>query len=113
MYIELVHDAKGKILACYCSDVAMKDSGVSFFTLSKMPEGAEQVKISIDTLTAMEIDQNSGSYAVMEGGKPVVKDIDRAGYIRENFVVGGELPIPDHIKLPPGMKMKTLKRSGN
>ncbi len=100
MYIEIIHDAIGQIKHCWCADTLPKDNDSPLFSLSSgIPAGHKQVRINIDTLTAMEINTN----ATRGGG---------ARYIKDNFTIDitKDIPTPPNITLPVGMEMRELRK---
>ena len=111
MHIEVLHDSNtGEILGCYCADTLPKKAGGALFVLDPMPEDSEQARINIDTLTAMQIEVVTGSQAHIINDKPVVVQVDRSIYIRENYKVdvSKELPLPEGVTLPEGLKVRSL-----
>ena len=113
MYIEVTHDADGNIGSCYCVDSLPNQTGEPLFTVKNMPVDKEQVRIIIDTLTAMEIDQNAGQKAVINAaGSPEIITIDRTDYIRQNFKVDmtQEIPKPMDLKISDKLKLRKLIR---
>lgn len=113
MYIELTHDAEGNIGICYCNDSLPRKDGEPLFTVKNMPADKEQVRIVLDTLIAMEIDQNSGNKAIINTeGKPEIIKIDRIQYIRDNFKVdlSEEIQKSKNIILSDKLKLRKLIR---
>ena len=111
MYIEVLHDkGTGVIMSCYCVDTLPKKVGAALFVTDPMPENSEQARINIDTLTAMAIDAATGTKADIIGGKAEVIEVDRAGYIRENYKVdvSREIPLLEGLMLPEGLKVRGL-----
>jgi hypothetical protein len=88
MYIEVLHDNTGRILACYCADTLPAGPG-AILAFTGVPQGLEHARLNIDTLTAMEIESGSGPKAVIDPacGQPVIEETDRTRYIMENFEV--------------------------
>lgn len=113
MYIEVTHDKDGNIGSCYCTDSLPVQDGEPLFSVKGgLPPGKEQVRIVIDTLTAMEIDQNCGEKAIIDKeGNPQIIYIDRTLYIRENYKVELiDIAKPNKIKLSPNLKLRRLIR---
>lgn len=113
MYIEVLHDAEGNIVACYCADTLPVVSDQPLFTITgEQPSGYAQARINIDTMAAMEIDAACGTKAVMRDDKPEVVTVDRSVHIRERYMVdvSSEITPPAGIILPEGMKVRGLKR---
>ena len=115
MYIEVIHDANGKIEHCYCTDTLPVDSGVKLFEVrGNLTPGYEQARINIDTLTAMEIDTASGQKAVIDPvtGQPKIIRVDRCEYIMNTFDIDmtAEITPPAGVQIPEGLKMKSLVR---
>lgn len=131
MYIEVVHDDQGNILSCYCADSLPEKGGAPFFEhifdeldgagnqtgkkTKALPPGLEHVRLNIDTITAMEIEEASGQKAVINPatGLPEIVTIDRTQVIREMFTVdrGRNHAQGKTLRaLPPGMAMRGLTR---
>ncbi|WKZ32919.1 MAG: hypothetical protein QY316_00500 [Thermodesulfobacteriota bacterium] len=115
MYLEVLHDSEGNILGCYCTDSLPVNSGAPLFTIREgVPEGYEQTRINIDTLTAMEIDGASGQKAALnpETGQPEIVNVDRAEYVMGNYKVDTayEFTPPPGVLIPEGMKVRRLVR---
>ncbi|MFQ5466345.1 MAG: hypothetical protein ACE5EI_10490 [Thermodesulfobacteriota bacterium] len=114
MYIETLHDREGEIKACYCADTLPAQEASPLFSMKGAPEGWEQARVNIDTLTAMEIDSACSSTVETDpaSGRPVIVRSDRAGYIMENFKVDttGSLTPCGGVRLPAGMKIRGLTR---
>ncbi|TAN59695.1 hypothetical protein EPN18_09990 [bacterium] len=115
MYIELLYDTLGNITACYCVDTLPYKKDAPLFELKGgMPQGAQQARINLDTLTAMEIDAASGQKAVIDPvtGKPALVTVDRAEYIMKTFKVdvNATVTTPPGVVMPAGMKVKTFAR---
>lgn len=113
MYIELTHDDMGNIGTCYCEDSLPINDGEPLFTVKGMPADKEQVRVVIDTLTAMEIDQNTGEKAIInEQGKPEIIKIKRTTYIKNNFIVdmSAIIPKPDNMLLSDRLTLRRLIR---
>lgn len=89
MYIEVLHDDAGAIMACYCADTLPDGHGASMLTFTGIPQGLAHARLNIDTLTAMEIENGSGPKAVIdaETGHPRIEETDRTRYIMDNFEV--------------------------
>lgn len=114
MYCEIEVDATGKTVGCWLADT-IPDAGADHPLVrhvNGLPVGHEQIRINIDTLLAMEIEEACKLKAVIdeETGKPVMRQMDRAAYVAKNFRVNRtkSIPIPAHIKMPAGMKMREL-----
>lgn len=117
MYIEVIHDAQGNIIQCYQMDVLPASNGTPFFTSANgIPANCEQARINIDTLTSMEIEEESGFKAVINSntGLAEIKRIDRTEYIIQTFkvdVIGpAKVPVKPLKNIPVGMKVKGLVR---
>lgn len=115
MYIEVVHDALGNIMHCYCADTLPAMDGDALFTVQGgLPEGQEQARINIDTLTAMEIDGACGQKAVIDPatGQPKLIYVDRSQYIIQTYRVdlSSEITPPTGVNIPPGMKVHCLAK---
>lgn len=114
MYIEVVHDDQGNILACYCADTLPVKDGSPLVEFSNLPSGTEQSRINIDTITAMEIEEACSERAVINPGTgqpEIVKGPDRSEYVRQRFIVdkGRNLALGKSLRaLPPGMAMRGL-----
>lgn len=130
MYIEIIHDNLGNIIGCYCADTMPVKNGEKFVTWELdetvdgkltsrktrvLPQGVGQVRINIDTLTTMEVEEACERQARTspDTGQPEIVELDRAEYIRENFRVDLDR---DHAQgkalrtMPPGMAMRGLVR---
>lgn len=113
MYIEVEHDKDGNIVGhIRCDDcLPQNHNEPMFWREAGLPPDMEQSRIYLDTLTAMEIEHNSGQKAVInESGQPEIVCIDRTDYIRQNFKVDmtQEIPIPAGMKFPAKLKMRKL-----
>lgn len=88
MYIEIVHNPAGDIMACYCVDtLPVIDSATLFTFTKKLPDEYTQTRVNIDTVFAMEIDINSGPKAILDNiGQPKIVNVSRAEYIMSNFL---------------------------
>jgi|GEM_PF-6760002 hypothetical protein len=88
MYIEVLHDNAGRIMACYCADTLPSGQG-AVLSFTGVPQGFEHARLNIDTLTAMEIENCSGPKAVIDpaNGQPVIEETDRTRYVMDNFEV--------------------------
>lgn len=88
MYIEVLHDNSGRIMACYCADTLPVERG-AILAFIGVPQGLEHARLNIDTLTAMEIENGSGPKAVIDqaNGQPMIAEADRTRYIMDNFEV--------------------------
>lgn len=111
MYIEVLHDPNGAIAACYCADTLPVAGSTPLVSYDSLPQGLEQCRLNIDTLTAMEIEASSGQTAVLDAatGQPRIVNIDRAQYIMENFSVNvsSDFVSPAGAS-PPGMKLRGI-----
>ena len=115
MYIEVLHDALGAILHCYCADTLPSDPAAALFRLDEgLPEGLEHARINLDTVGAMEIEMVCGLQAVIDPStlKPSIVDVDRASYIMRKFIVdvAETVAVPSTVLLPPGLMIRRLKR---
>lgn len=114
MFIEVLHDSNGNIMACYCADTLPIQSSLPLVRYEQIPSGCEQARINIDTVTAMEVEAGSGDKAAIDPStqQPVLVHIDRAEYIMNNFKADLTLDIapPQGISLPFGMKIRGLER---
>lgn len=113
MFIELTHDIDGNIGSCYCSDSLPTKTGEPLICIKSLPAGKEHVRLIIDTLIAMEINQNSGIKAIINAqGNPEIVDIDRTTYIKDNFIVDMSQIIqkPNDIILSDKLTLRRLKR---
>ena len=106
MYIEVLHDEGGTIVGCTCADTLPKKSSSPYVTYSDMPKNTRLARVNIDTIEAMRIEANTGNQ-IVDGE---IKDVDRSDYIRANFKINIEVdvPIPEEITLPEGMKFRGL-----
>lgn len=88
MYIEVLHDDNGRIMACYCADTFPAAEG-AMLTFTGVQQGLTHARLNIDTLTAMEIESGSGPRAVIDPatGQPRVEEMDRTRYVMDNFEV--------------------------
>ena len=116
MYIEIIHDAQGNIVGCWCADTLPEggtDQPLVTFE-NGLPPGHEQVRINIDTLTAMEIEEACKQKAVVDPvtGEPKIQKLDRAQYIMANYRVDmtQNIPVPAAVKMPAGMQVRILTR---
>jgi len=89
MYIEVLYDDNGRIMACYCADTLPASSGAAALAFTGVPQGLTHARLNIDTLTAMEIESGSGPRAVVDPvtGQARVEEMDRTRYIMEHFDV--------------------------
>jgi len=114
VYIETLHDRDGEIKACYCSDTLPASPDSPLFSMEGAPEGWEQARVNIDTLTAMEIESACSSAVETDpaSGRPVIVRADRARYIMENFKIDttASLTPGGGVRLPEGMKIRGLTR---
>lgn len=113
MYIEVLHDPTGEIMACYCVDTLPVSDGSPLFVMDDAPGGWIQSRVNIDTVTAMEIECACRDRAVGgAGGEPRIERTDRAEYVMANFTVdlSAEHALPEGVSLAGGMKMRGLKR---
>lgn len=115
MYIEVLHDAAGAILNCYCADTLPSDPEAALFRFRDgLPYGVEHARINLDTVGAMEIEAACGLQAVIDPStmKPSIVDLDRALYIMRNFSVEMQETVtaPLAVRLPQGVTMRALKR---
>lgn len=115
MYIEVVHDAQGNIMHCYCADTLPDRDGEALFTVQGgLPVGQEQARLNIDTLTAMEIDGACGQKAVIDTttGQPKLIYVDRSQYIIQTYRVdlSSVVTPPSGVNIPPGMKVRGLAK---
>lgn len=114
MFIEVLHDSNGNIMACYCADTLPIQSSLPLVRYEQIPSGCEQARINIDTVTAMEVEVGSGDNAVIDPvtQQPVLIHTDRAEYIMNHFKADLTLEItpPQGISLPLGMKIRGLER---
>lgn len=87
MYIEVLHDDAGAIMACYCADTLPCGQAAAMLAFTGIPQGLTHARLNIDTLTAMEIENGSGPRAVIDPvtGQPGIEEIDRTRYIMDNF----------------------------
>lgn len=111
MYIEVVHDTTGNIVTCYCADTLPVSEGEPIFTVQGgLPEGFEQARINLDTLTAMEIEAACGQRAVVEDGQPKIVTIERSVYVAQNYRVDVETVItpPAGLSIPAGIKIRRI-----
>lgn len=115
MYIEVLHDATGAVLNCYCADTLPSDPSAALFRLEEgLPDGLEHARVNMDTILAMEIEAACGLQAVIEPltGKPSLVDVDRALYIMRNFMIDmtAAVVVPATVRLAWGLTMRRLKR---
>lgn len=115
MFIEVLHDAKGKILSCFCADTLPEAPGEPLFRAkSELPAGVEQARINIDTVTAMEIDQACGPRPVIDAasGALSISDVHRPQYVIERFLVdtSNEICAPAGVSVPQGIRLRGLLR---
>lgn len=113
MFIEVLHDSGGNIMACYCSDTLPAANGSPFAVYSGIPEGCVQARVNIDTITAMEIEDGCGLKAVIdpETREPVLVRTERPEYIMSNFTVDTVTELDSSsVLMPSGMKMRGLVR---
>lgn len=113
MFIEVTHDAAGNIdnRGCWAANTLPEGGGAAPLALiAQLPEGLSQARINIDTLTAMEIDQNCGQKARIVNGEAKIVFVSYAEYISQNYRVdvSQEVPVPAGVKIPVGMKMRGL-----
>jgi hypothetical protein len=89
MYIEVLYDDTGNILACYCADTLPSGQGAPILAFTGVPLGLTHARLNIDTLTAMEIENGSGPRAVIDQvtGLPRIEETDRTRYVMDNFEV--------------------------
>lgn len=108
MYIEVIHDSEGEVVACYCADTLPSTDGEPLFKVKGMkdsegvfhhglPPGLEQARVNIDTAVAMEI-ESSG--------------VERNDYVAANFRVDTkrEIPTPPGVRLPEGFTLRGIAR---
>lgn len=119
MYIEVEIDEIGDIFGCYCSDIMPEDTHKPWVRYLKgLPEGHSQVRINIDTVTAMEIKAGSGQqpYQDPDTGALSIITVSQSDYITENFKVDMTCE-HEHPKmgkgLPDGMKICGLERKSD
>ncbi len=106
MYIEVLHDDNGRIMACYCADTLPVAHGAAALTFTGVPQGLTHARLNIDTLTAIEIENGSGPRAVLDpAGQPRVEEVDRTRYIMDNFEVD---PAPATVL--DGLSFKSVRR---
>lgn len=88
MYIEVLHDVNGNIMACYCSDTLPADPAALMLAFSGVPEGLSHARLNIDTLTAMEIESASAPKAVIDPatGQARIEETDRTRFVMDNFI---------------------------
>ena len=114
MYIEVELNTAGDITACWVADTLPKAGGDKPLVIygEGLPAGHEMVRASVDTVTAMAIEEACKEQAVIDPvtKKPKIQQLDRAEYIVNNFRVdmAKNIHIPASIKLPKGMKMRGL-----
>lgn len=113
MYIEVLHDATGAILNCYCADTLASDPSAALFRIDEgLPDGLEHARVNMDTIMAMEIEGACGLQAVLDPstGKPALIDVDRASHIMRSFIIDttGAVAVPSTIRLAPGVTMRRL-----
>lgn len=89
MYIEVLHDDTGNIMACYCADTLPAGQAEAMLTFTGIPQGLTHARLNIDTLTAVEIESGSGPRAVIDPvtGQPRIEETDRTRYVMDNFEV--------------------------
>jgi hypothetical protein len=107
MYIEVLHDDNGHMLACYCSDTLPSSQGAPLLAFTGVPPGLTHARLNIDTLTAMEIENGSGPRAVMDPstGLPRIEETDRTRYVMDNFEVD-----PARTVVQGGVSLKGIRR---
>lgn len=107
MYIEVLHDENGSIIACYCADTLPVAPGAAALSFAGVPHGLAHARLNIDTLTAMEIENASGPRAVIDQatGQPRVEEMDRTRYIMENFCVD-----PALLTVQGGVSLRNVRR---
>lgn len=113
MYIEVLHDATGKILNCYCADTLPADPSSAFFRVEGgVPAGVEHARINIDTVEALEIEGACGLKAVVDPvtQTPSIINVERVAYIMSSFKVDTAtiVPTPPTVSLPAGVTMRRL-----
>jgi len=88
MYIEVLHDVNGNIMACYCSDTLPADPASLMLAFSGVPEGLTHARLNIDTATAMEIESASAPKAVVDPatGQARIEKTDRTKFVMDNFI---------------------------
>jgi hypothetical protein len=106
MYIEVLHDNAGRIMACYCADTLPVGQG-AILSFAGVQQGLEHARLNMDTLTAMEIENGSGPKAVIDPstGQPMIEETDRTRYIMDNFDV--DLSRTDFLG---GVSLKGMRR---
>ena len=89
MYIEVLHDNSGNIMACYCSDTLPGDPASPMLAFTGIPQGLNHARLNIDTLTAMEIESKSGPRAVIDQatGQARIEEADRTRFVMDNFTI--------------------------
>lgn len=89
MYIEVLHDELGRIMACYCSDTLPVEPGAPILSFTGVPQGLRHARLNIDTLTAIEIEDGSRPRAVIDPstGQPRIEEVDRARFVIDNYEV--------------------------
>lgn len=111
MFVEVVHNPEGDIIGCWAANT-LPEGGeeAPLVAVSQLPEGCSQARINIDTLTAMEIDQNCGQKARIVNGEPRIVFVSYSEYISQLYRVdvSQEVQIPAGVKVPAGMKMRGL-----
>ena len=87
MYIEVLHDNSGNIMACYCSDTLPSDPASPMLVFTGIPQGLKHARLNIDTLTAIEIESGSGPRAVIDQttGQARIEEADRSRFVMDNF----------------------------
>jgi hypothetical protein len=58
-------------------------------TFTGIPQGLTHARLNIETLTAVEIENESGPKAVIDPvtGQPRIEEMDRTRYVMDNFEV--------------------------
>ena len=89
MYIEVLHDDAGNIMACYCADTLPAGQAEAMLTFTGIPQGLTHARLNIDTLTAVEIESGSCPRAVIDPvtGQPRIEETDRTRFVMDNFEV--------------------------
>lgn len=107
MYIEVLYDDNGRIMACYCADTLPVSPGTAALAFTGVPQGLTHARLNIDTLTAMEIENGSGPRAFVDPatGQARIEEMDRTRYIMDNFDID---PAPATVQ--GGVSFKNVRR---